>query len=296
MRYLLLFFILASNLTFGQHLTVKKTEKITDSNEATFAWATFSFSGKNIIVSTEGYKGLYTVDISTKKIKKITDADGAGYKPLVGKDQILFLQNHHINSRKHKSLHLYDVRSNTSKEITTPTRRLKMPQPQNGKVELLSSGKKRSIHVTDDISDITVVTQNLKPILRKGVSSKEFLPNGEGNYIWVSLSPDATKVVYNYNGRGTYVADLEGNIIAELGRLQAPKWLGNHYIVGMNDKDDGHRILSSDIIAFSLKTKQKQNLTQSKDCIELYPVVSKDGTKIAYHTAKGEIHMLHIEQ
>jgi hypothetical protein len=60
----------------------------------------------------------------------------------------------------------------------------------------------------------------------------------------------------------------------------------------MNDNDDGYRILSSDIISYSIVTKKKINLTSTTDKIEMYPFPFSDGNKIVYQTLSGELYLM----
>lgn len=119
-------------------------------------------------------------------------------------------------------------------------------------------------------------------------------PNGtEHSYIWPSVSPDGTKVCYFVCGRGCYVCDLKGNIVAELGKLHAAKWLDNNTIVAMNDTDNGVVITSSAIVAASLDGK-RQTLTDAS-MKAMYPYASADGKKVVFTTDEGETYMINIK-
>ena len=107
--------------------------------------------------------------------------------------------------------------------------------------------------------------------------------------------PTGKKVLYNYNGKSTYIADLEGNVLVDLGKLHAPKWINDNWVVGMNDRDNGHEVISSDILAVSADGKTKSNLTSTSDQIEMYPEVSATGDQVIFHTIKGEIFSLKLK-
>ncbi len=139
-----------------------------------------------------------------------------------------------------------------------------------------------------------VQTENLKPFITSKAGTKKYMPSGEGNYIWVSLSPDKTKIVYNFNGRETLISDLNGNILAKLGHFHAPRWLNNDILIGMNDKDNGEVIISSEIVSYSFKNGITKKLTNTSNRIELYPAVSLNAKQIAFHTDKGEIFIMNI--
>ena len=94
-------------------------------------------------------------------------------------------------------------------------------------------------------------------------------------------------------GRGCYVCDLKGNIVAELGKLHAARWLDNNTIVAMNDTDNGVVITSSAIVAASLDGK-RQTLTDAS-MKAMYPYASADGKKVVFTTDEGETYMINIK-
>ena len=129
-------------------------------------------------------------------------------------------------------------------------------------------------------------------ITRSGRTSV-FSPNGKQfSYIWASLSPDQTKVLYYVCGVGAFVADLNGNITARLGIVRAPKWYGNDVVVGMHDIDNGEVVTSSSIVAVDLNGT-RQTLTDDS-VIAMYPQVSAQTGKIAFSTADGEAYIINI--
>ena len=116
------------------------------------------------------------------------------------------------------------------------------------------------------------------------------VPPGQRAHITL---PDGTKVCYFVCGRGCYVCDLKGNIVAELGKLHAAKWLDNNTIVAMNDTDNGVVITSSAIVAASLDGK-RQTLTDA-GMKAMYPYATADGKKVVFTTDEGETYMINIK-
>jgi len=137
--------------------------------------------------------------------------------------------------------------------------------------------------------------ENMKPVIYNNKSSRIVAPNGDGNYFWASLSPDKSKLVYAYAGKGTFICDTNGIILATLGSINAPKWLTNTLVIGMNDKDNGITVTSSDIVYYSLTTNKITNLTNTPNQFEMYPAVSETADKIVYNTSNGEIFLITIQ-
>ena len=118
-------------------------------------------------------------------------------------------------------------------------------------------------------------------------------PDGENEkYIWSSLSPDKTKILY-HSRRGTSICDLQGKHLQYLGHLNAPVWYGNDYVVGMHDESDGHVYLSSTLAIYELATGMETVLTEPQ-MMAMYPSVSSKHGRIAYNTLDGEVRMLQL--
>ena len=91
-----------------------------------------------------------------------------------------------------------------------------------------------------------------------------------------------------------YVSNLDGSNPISLGVLRAPKWMGNNWVIGMEDYDDGTVITSSKIVAIASNGTNRTALT-ADSVIATNPSGSADATKIVYNTADGKIHIMNIE-
>ncbi len=301
MRILFLLLLLAPYLSYSQKISVRSIQKVTDAASGELSVAGISPDGLFILATSPDLKGLKIIDLSTKNIREITSDAGAGYEPIVtpGGDKIFYRSDEYINLRKYSSLHEFS-RAKASRTVVEPlTRRLGSPVISGGKLIYSTAGKQKAIPLEKDAAqketgDIYLVLEDLAPVLYVNGSGRVFKPNGEGNYIWASLSPDKTMILYNYGGKGTFVADTAGKITGELGRLDAPRWITDDLIVGMNDRDDGERVLSSDICCYSLKTKKLYNLTGTENEIEMYPWPVPGNKQIIFQTLKGEIFLMNI--
>ena len=139
--------------------------------------------------------------------------------------------------------------------------------------------------------------ENTKIALNINGSKKLFDPFGNGSYIWPALSPDKTQLIAYEMDRGTFVCDLSGNVISKLGRRDAASWTrSGKWIVYMNDRDDGHKLLSSDIFAVTPDGKTVVQLTSTNNVLEMNPQCSPTDDKIVYDTTDGSIMVLEYEE
>lgn len=302
MKYFGVFLFFITCIVQAQNIKVINIEQLTRLKDGEFVVSAVSPAGDKVIASSPGYKGLYLIDIKQKNIKKISGNAGAGYGPTLSGDglKIYFKSDDFVGMKKYSSLSEYDLSTGKTQVINSTSRDLTIPVINNNQLifsvegrrieKLLNSGGLKGV-----AENIYVVPENLTPVLYINGIRKPVTPNGEGYYIWVSLSPDKTRLLYNYRGTGTFVCTLDGTILDDIGRINAPKWLNNQLIIGMNDKDDGYRILSSDIICYSLLTKKKTNLTSTSVKIEMCPFPLSDGKKIVYQTLDGELFLMTLD-
>ena len=101
------------------------------------------------------------------------------------------------------------------------------------------------------------------------------------------------EILYKVAGKGTFISNIDGSSPIRIANLNAPVWLGNEWIIGMNDKDNGERILSSSIEAVSIDGQKHQTLSDPST-IAMFPAVSTDNSSIAFNSDNGDIYLMKI--
>ena len=78
--------------------------------------------------------------------------------------------------------------------------------------------------------------QDQKMLVTDGENSYVLTPNGEdASYFWASVSPDGKHLVYVTARYGTFVCDINGQNLRSMGRMNAPKWIDNDHVAGMQE-------------------------------------------------------------
>ena len=96
------------------------------------------------------------------------------------------------------------------------------------------------------------------------------------------LSPRGDCFACAYQG-AAIVIDTSGCTIGYIDWAQQHSWSPDgKYLVYLKTKDDGHRILESDIFMNDLTGENEIQLTDTPDKLENYPVLSPDLTRVAY--------------
>lgn len=283
---LILLFLLCTSAVCGQTVTVKSHSLATTKLEGRAFYPVFNSDGTQLLFTSENYKGLNLCNIQTGEVTPISTDDGAGYSPLFSRDskQIYYRQVTRTNGCQYKTLMSFDATSQKTAKLSEPVRTVK---------ELNAIQKK--VVKRGAAPAVSVCTENLKIVLYRNGERTEMEPLGKvTGYIWTSLSPNGEMILFTAASKGTFVCDLTGKVIASLGKINAPVWYDNNYVVGMEDKDDGSFITSSKIVIASVDGKLRQTLT-SDDKIAMYPAASSASKRIAYCTQKGELYIIEIE-
>lgn len=297
MKKTLLIFMLFGQMVFAQHIDVLSIKIVDKTASGGYYHPVFSPTHQYLLTTDVSYKGLKQISLLNGEIKNITDEPGAGYGVRISNDgsAIMYRKNELVNNLKYSSLMLHQLKAGTKQQLVSPTREQLVTAFSVNKPFYVKGTKLNRQSVA--LSELIPVTQteDRKLVLYNKGIRKVLTPNGiNESYFWSSVSPDFTRIVYTVAGKGTFVCDMNGLNVKSLGKLSAPKWLNNNWVVGMDDKDNGEFITASSIIAVSVNAKSRQVLTQGTEMIALYPAASADAKQIAFCTEKGQLYLMNI--
>ncbi len=296
---MLLFFLLPAK---AQEIRVKGVKRVTPEDNGSYLLAGVLPGSRYILVAGEGYNGLSILDTRRGRIRVVSGDPGAGYEPAVTADgrNVIYRSDSFENNRKHSSVYSYDIATG-EREMLVNSERGVLPPAVSGNTLLLKSDRETrfsrlpgTVALKGTAGETFVVIEEMMPVLYRGEERIPLMPNGDGFYIWASLSPDETMILYNYQGRNTWICDNTGKILYDLGRINAPKWLNNDIVIGMDDRDDGHMITSSELVYYSLPEKKRVVLTDTEERNEMFPYPFSGGKRIAFSTDNGDIYVMKI--
>jgi hypothetical protein len=293
-------FLALCNTFFAQNVYVKnRFELITDIKTAKF-YPVISQFGDKLLFTGDAYIGLSMYDFNTKQITHISSEAGTGYEPIfdLNDSKIFYRKTTFNNGRRYDAIESYDLVKKQKQTMITPQRDLKQAKTyQNGFVVYANKKLLKSTFGKTNSNDIIyITTEDLKIVLINNNIRKELNPlkMDVSRYLWVNLSPNGKMILFTAAGKGTFICDLSGKIIANIGLLNAPVWYNDNFVIGMQDKDDGHRLVSSKIIMVSVNNKSKIDISLPNQ-IAMYPAASQKSGMIAYNTQDGKIYITQIE-
>lgn len=236
----------------GQDFTLGKYTPITP-DSIYLSKPQWDNSGKLLLITGEHNSGIYTIDLTSNTIHKISDKKGVGSKVTWSSDNsIVTVKNNKIESL-----------NNTYKTKSTHPDTL----------------------VYVDIRKKQVMLTNSEQSFQKPITSKPAL------YYNVLISPNRKWAVAHLRSE-IYLFDTEHKKDSiRVGTGIASSWSpdGKYLFYFLDESPDGHQISNSDLYVYSLKNKTTSRLTRTNDYFEMWPNVSPDGSKLIFSDGKTGI-------
>lgn len=292
-QVLLLLVIIVSSVGFAQQVSITGHTEINTGNKTAF-FPVLNRTGDKLLYSSGAYAGLTLFDFTSNTHTPITREAGAGFEPIFDQpgNRIFYRYSTFENGRKLDGIESYELSSGKTVEMLAPRRELRQVRSYNN--GFLVAAEKQILKVTfgrttnNDLYFVT--TEDLKMVVVKNGQKTYLNPLNmdESRYIWVSMSPDNSKILFTAVGKGTYICDLQGKILHTLNYLNAPVWYNQHFVAGMVDKDDGHVITSSTVQLVNIHNNNRIQVSRNGE-MAMHPTAAGEAGKIAYHTTEGKI-------
>ena len=265
-----------SMMASAQVFEVGQLTKLNTPTDTDVKVAGVSPDGSYVLLTNGSNHGLRRYDVATGETTTITTAAGAGFNVQISNDgqELVYRET---------SFDKQGLRKNNIVRLNMAT----------AKTTTIAKGQRDMMAMANTGANVSVSINDRKIVLNKNGKNIILAPNGSNeSYIWPSVSPDGTKLCYYVCGVGCYVSNLDGSNVCFIGRdFRAAQWYDNNTLVAMADKDNGHYVTESAIVAYTLDGK-KQVLTY-KTMIAMFPYVAENA--IVFSTDEGETYMLNVK-
>jgi hypothetical protein len=299
-KYFLIPAFYISTVTGCAQINVISIEKLPLAESGNFFHPSVDEAGKKILLTSENYKGLQIFDIEKKELTKITDTDGAGYSPVYSwnGETVLYAENEYIQNRRYSKLSAYDVKSGRIEMVNPPVRSLSIPMVAGDLLFFKTDDQLKSAHLgpapEKPFKEVFTYIEEKQLYVYQNGQSQILNPFENESYVWPSVSPDSKRILAYAMGKGAFICDLEGKVLAEFGEVEAPVWAGNEFIVGMITRDDGHAVTGSVIVIANASTGKILKMTP-EGMIAMYPSVSAVKGKIYFNSPEGDVFVLQYQ-
>ena len=295
MRKLLFALTLGFSMSaMGQVLNVTSIDKVNLPDKA--AVAAISPQGDYLLLTSATNQGLTKLNLTTGQSQTLSTAPSAGHNVKISPDgQTVVYREGSFNDKhlRYSTLKSVNLATGATQVLVKPTRDLQGYAASATTVGTVNKGKfsKKAIGAAKAQNLPVLSIDKGKLMITVNGKTHNLSPNGNGySYLWPSLSPDGTQVLYYLAAHGTYVCNLDGTGVRKVGKMRAPVWYDDNTIVGMMDLDDGEFIYASTIVAATLDGTT-QTLT-GDETIAMYPHAASG--KIAFSTPAGEAYIINV--
>ena len=295
----LLLLVLTSQLAFSQGIKMVSNEQIPIMESEGGCLPIMSPTGDYLILTGNDTQGLRKYDLTTKKQTTLTTEKAVGVQISSDGSTVVYRSKNYKGKLLYTSLKSIQLETGEKEELIKNTRDLEGVNVRQGTVLAVNKGKMVSKRVSGEKLESIPVVPSIKDgqlyITEKG-KTRLLSPAGTNvSYLWPSVSPDGKKLLYYVMDQGqAYVSNSDGTNPVSLGILRAPKWMGNDWVVGLVDYDNGEVVTSSEIVGVAADGTQRTVLTDDS-VIALYPSASADASKIVYTTNDGKVFLMKIE-
>lgn len=297
-KFILLLVVFASSVASAQLLNVGSIEKVNLPAGTVAAMSKLSHDGSFVIINDAA--GLSKVNISTGKTVKIAQkASFVGLSISEDGNTVVFKQPSIRGKLRYTALKSVNLSNGKETTLVAPSRNLQGFNIVGNRVNAVNKGKLSTKALSANASaeaPVASISRGALLVTVNGVT-RNISPQGTSgqSYLWPSVSPDGTKVLYYLVGSGAWVCNLDGSNAVKVGTVRAAQWYDNNVIVGMEDEDNGEVVTASKLVAVNAAGTIKQDLTQVSS-MAMYPSVAGNGSKISFVTPAGEMFIMSINK
>ncbi len=302
-----LWLLLGVSTLLAQPKMAKKPVKLISSPTKIFMNAKWSPDGKKIAFTSEEYNGLWVCNSDGKQIEKLTSDLSAGfaYKWSSDSKNILARPVVEDNSVRFHQVVQYSIDTKSKNVLIDRTLKLKsLPIWADGGtvVAVLTENGIKKVSSGKPALKGQIIEDNIETFGRnliKGSRSVKITnPEFKGRYIYnLEQSPDGSKIVFQVNGLGLYVADADGSNIKRLGFGEQASWMPDgKYVVVTIVKDNGYAVTSGELYAVDVNSGESYPILSDSGYVALNPDVSPDGKSILFdNELDGAIYLLKLK-
>lgn len=282
-------------LSNAQDVKIVRHEQLLKGIESQCYNPVLSPDGQKVLFTQSDYEGLNVYDIADDVVTPLASDRLAGFSPAFSKDgkSVYFLSQTRENMLVYREMKSVNLDGTGMSTVMGKSRGMLHPVAVDGGVVTVSDNG-RKLKAKSNGGTYAYSAGKKIVVVKNGIEKKIAPVPTKYTYIWESLSPDGTKILFYAGGKGAYICDLDGNLVAELGKYTSPAWCGNDYVVAVNATHDGHQYETSQIVLLKVDGSYKKELTAPVS-MSMHPTASASGDRLTYNTIDGRLFLMDLK-
>ena len=206
-----------------------------------------SADGQWLLYSPTEGTSLMLKNLATGDVKTVASTGYPGFDAILGQDGKVYYvtQQRKKNGLVYRTGHCYDLA--TGKDQVVLKAQHGRVQPLLASQGVVINGERQIYRNAKQVGAYCYTRGDMLYLVDEAGFTRALQPVQDSNgYLWASLSPDGTRVLFEAASRGLFVCDMNGEIVSELGEFLMPCWYNNDYIIAMsnagNTRTNGSRI------------------------------------------------------
>lgn len=253
----------------------------------------FSSDAAWLLYSNTEASALYLKDLTTGKVTTVADEGMPGFDARFAPDGSVYYvaQSLQPGNYVYRQVYRYDPSTGSRTSILGPRHGVVDIIPTTAGIAIEGEGSRC---IVGDGQGTYAFTRRSRLYVVRDNRTTVTSPAGEcAGYLWPSVSPDGTMVMFEASGKGLYVCSLDGEVLHRLPPASMPVWLDNSHIVAMTNTNFGaQRINGTYLYVTNLDGTQVQPLT-APDEHAVQPMIV--GNRLAYVSTGGCVQMATLQ-
>ena len=235
-------------------------------------------NGNVVLFSGEAHQGLKSLNLVSNEVTILDEGIGAGFNPVFSADgnEVVFRTVVKQDGLSRRDVKRYSLATGETTQIAAPSR--------------------GAVNTCAIVGGNYAYGFSNQQALEVCVAGKAMMINPIENgyrYMWPSLSPSNSKLLFNETYSGLYVSNIDGTQAKHLAaRADFPCWAGDKYVIAVYTEDDGYVITKANVIAINVESGKIVTLTGDD---QLVCGVTATSDKIIYSTEDGEMYIMNIK-
>ena len=206
-----------------------------------------SADGQWLLYSPTEATSLLLKNLTTGAVTTVSTTGYPGFDAILGPDNKVYYvtQQRKKNGLLYRTGRCYDPA--TGKDQVVLKAQHGRVQPLHAARGVVINGERQVYRSASRVGAYCYTRDDMLYLVDETGTTRAIQPVRDSNgYLWASMSPDGTRVLFEAASRGLFVCDLNGEIVADLGEFLMPCWYNNDYIIAMsnagNIRTSGSRI------------------------------------------------------
>lgn len=232
--------------------------------------------GGTLLFSSDIHTGLKALSLGSGEITEIDGAAIAGFQPSFSNDgtKIFYRTAAVVDGLSCRDVRCYDISRAHSERIAAPAR-------DNALAVAFAGG------------DYAMANYNTISLSKDGVVKQLNPLSDSHSYLWASLSPDGSHLLFTEPFKGVFVSDADGsNPVRILDKGDFASWAGDHSVVAVVTADDGYVVLQSQLMLVNTRTGISRRLTP--ETVKVGEASASPSGKVVYTDLDGNMFILDL--